>query len=216
MQSTRRGTSARFKGWHMEYILRVVSGRHAGQSLRILWPRFLIGRGEDCHLRPSSDSVSRQHCLLSIDGERVSVRDLDSRNGTFVNGQRLAGERSLKSGDRLAVGRLEFEIQLETPISVASLTAKRLPAQEAKIGPEEQMDLDLMDLFREASAHDTVALASSETMASPGPPVADETPPPQPSPSMSAPPPPNRGTSRPADGGAAAAHILRSMLRRGS
>ena len=53
----------------------------------------LIGRGEDCDPRlPSDDahrSVSRHHCLLDINPPDVRVRDLGSRNGTFVNGLKI-------------------------------------------------------------------------------------------------------------------------------
>jgi pSer/pThr/pTyr-binding forkhead associated (FHA) protein len=52
----------------------------------------LVGRRRDCHLRILSVEVSRRHCLLSIDSGYVSVQDLDSSNGTFVNGKRVDGK----------------------------------------------------------------------------------------------------------------------------
>ncbi len=96
----------------MELTLKVVSGKHAGQKLRIPTPKFLIGRGEDCHLRPNSDLVSRHHCILFVGDSGAAVRDLNSRNGTFVNDERISGDRPLRAGDRLKIGQLTFEVRL--------------------------------------------------------------------------------------------------------
>jgi serine/threonine-protein kinase len=87
-----------------------------------------VGRSDDCSLRlPSclgAMDVSRHHCLLDIDPPSIRVRDLGSRNGTFVNevkiGQRDRGvpaeaatatgsqERPLAAGDELRVGSTVF------------------------------------------------------------------------------------------------------------
>lgn len=80
----------------MELTLKVVSGKHAGQKLRIPTPKFLIGRGEECHLRPNSDLVSRHHCILFVGDSGAAVRDLNSRNGTYVNDERISGDRPLR------------------------------------------------------------------------------------------------------------------------
>lgn len=107
----------------MDLRLRVTVGKNAGQELRIPPPKFLIGRGEDCQLRPKSDLISRHHCVLMVDEESVAIRDLGSRNGTFVNDERLFGEVELKTGDRIKFGPLEFDVVVNT---VAP--AKKLPA----------------------------------------------------------------------------------------
>jgi predicted component of type VI protein secretion system len=52
------------------------------------------------------------HCAVATWVGKVRVRDLKSRNGTFVNGQRINGEVSVNHGDRLQVGSLEFAIQI--------------------------------------------------------------------------------------------------------
>ena len=97
----------------MELTLKVVSGKHAGQKLRIPTPKFLIGRGEDCHLRPNSDLVSRHHCILFVGASGAAVRDLNSRNGTFVNDERITADTPLRSGDVLKIGQLTFEVRLK-------------------------------------------------------------------------------------------------------
>lgn len=73
---------------------------------------FLIGRGPDCNLRLPVASVSRHHCLLHLEQDAVSVTDLGSANGTFVNGQRVRSQTTLQSGDLLGVGACQFVVDL--------------------------------------------------------------------------------------------------------
>lgn len=94
----------------MQVTLQVLQGKSAGKEVPIDSELFLIGRGEDCDLRPKSDAISRRHCEIKIEGERVVVRDLGSRNGTYVNDERIEGPREVNSGDRLRLGRLEFSV----------------------------------------------------------------------------------------------------------
>jgi len=94
----------------MDLKLKVLGGKHAGQEIRVPGAKFIIGRAEDCHLRPGSDLISRHHCAITVDDGYIALRDFGSKNGSYVNGQRVAGEIELKSGDMLKVGPLEFEV----------------------------------------------------------------------------------------------------------
>lgn len=81
--------------------------------------KTILGRRQDCHLRIPTRDVSRQHCELLVDGTKLTVRDMGSSNGTFVNGKRIA-ETSLKPGDRLRVGPVTFVVQVDgKPASIA-------------------------------------------------------------------------------------------------
>jgi hypothetical protein len=95
--------------------LKVVGGRHHGKIIPLAMRKFLIGREQDCHLRPNSELVSRHHCALWVDDFSVRVRDLGSTNGTFVNNQRVRGECVLGAGDRIRVGKLDFELLIGDP-----------------------------------------------------------------------------------------------------
>src|SRR5437016_5251067 len=98
----------------MNAKLLVVQGRPQGKSLLFPPGDYVFGRGAECHIRPNSDWVSRQHCLLHVSSDdSVSIRDLGSRNGTLVNGVRIVTETVLNSGDHLQVGPLVFEVRLE-------------------------------------------------------------------------------------------------------
>ena len=59
----------------MEVKLVVVGGKHAGTAIPIPGPKFLIGRGEDCHFRPQSHLVSRRHCTIVVQEDSVAIKD---------------------------------------------------------------------------------------------------------------------------------------------
>jgi pSer/pThr/pTyr-binding forkhead associated (FHA) protein len=96
----------------MDLKLRVLEGKNAGQEISVQGKKFFIGRSEDCHLRPGSDLISRHHCVLLVEDGYIGVRDFGSKNGTYVNQERVVGERELKPGDRLTIGPLQFEIHV--------------------------------------------------------------------------------------------------------
>ena len=92
----------------------VTSGKHSGQRIALPAGKFLIGREEDCHLRPNSDLVSRHHCVFITDDYGVRLRDLGSTNGTFIDGERLRGAQPLEDGAKVECGGLTFKVELAT------------------------------------------------------------------------------------------------------
>jgi pSer/pThr/pTyr-binding forkhead associated (FHA) protein len=74
---------------------------------------YFIGRDLKCQLRPASLIVSHRHCVILERAGRVFVEDLRSTNGTCVNGERLINAKELREGDRLTVGPLAFQIEIE-------------------------------------------------------------------------------------------------------
>ncbi|HEX8867389.1 MAG TPA: FHA domain-containing serine/threonine-protein kinase [Lentzea sp.] len=64
----------------------------------------VVGRHDECTIRIAHDRVSRRHCRLEISPPRMSLVDLNSLNGTHVNGQRVHGERVLVDGDEIRFG----------------------------------------------------------------------------------------------------------------
>ncbi len=71
---------------------------------------FRIGRSPDAELVLSSPRISKLHAEIDANGRGYVVRDLGSRNGTFVNGERLAGERVLVPGDVLHIAHRELSL----------------------------------------------------------------------------------------------------------
>jgi len=89
----------------------VATGSKAGHIIPVLVERFIVGRAEDCHLKPRSEVISRYHCAILI-GDDVVVRDLGSKNGVRLNGEKVNAEQKLKNGDLLVIGPLEFYVHI--------------------------------------------------------------------------------------------------------
>ena len=107
--------------------LKVVGGKHAGQIIPLNRRKFLIGREQDCQLRPNSEMVSRHHCVFSVDDYSVRLRDLGSTNGTLVNGDRIRKETVLADGDRILIGNLDFQLVLRAGVTVPDSDSAILP-----------------------------------------------------------------------------------------
>jgi pSer/pThr/pTyr-binding forkhead associated (FHA) protein len=101
--------------------LTILSGPFAGQTISLTSKHFLIGREMDCQLRPASDLVSRHHCALLRDEYTLRIKDMGSKNGTFVNGQRVSGEVILSSNDVLTIGDMQARINLSAEPTAAGL-----------------------------------------------------------------------------------------------
>lgn len=91
------------------WILRTTNDSEPEQTFRILAGGIrTIGRASGANFILDASLVSRVHCRVTVlPGGELEVRDLDSTNGTFVNGQRIS-VALLASGDRLQVGRVEL------------------------------------------------------------------------------------------------------------
>ena len=81
-----------------------------------------IGRDSSVDLRLDHSSISRRHAKMLIDRDSIRIADLDSRNGTRVNGAPIIGTRSLMTGDVIAIGEalliVHFDLEREAPSSL--------------------------------------------------------------------------------------------------
>jgi len=73
----------------------------------------VIGRGRGNSLRIPSADVSRKHCRLVQRDGLVTVEDLDSVNGTFLNGRRIKRSELVRPGDQIDVGPVRFTIEYD-------------------------------------------------------------------------------------------------------
>jgi pSer/pThr/pTyr-binding forkhead associated (FHA) protein len=96
----------------MEAKLIVLEGKNKDQEIPLPETIFLIGRDSQCHLRPHCQLVSKLHCAIVPWAGKLRVRDLKSRNGTFLNEQSVYGEVVAIDGDRLRVGSLLFAVRV--------------------------------------------------------------------------------------------------------
>ncbi len=130
--------------------LKILGGKHQGKMIPLNTKKFLVGREQDCHLRPNSDLVSRHHCVFSIDDYAIRLRDLGSTNGTRVNGTNLRGEVILKSGDRVSIGKLDLEVVIRQ--------SQAKPVTASPSEPEAEQNLPTM-----TPADELPVLATEET-----------------------------------------------------
>lgn len=73
---------------------------------------YSVGRSQDCRLILSHGSVSSLHCEILVHLSEVIIRDLGSKNGTFVNGSRIDGQMPVRNGQIIRFGMIEAELEL--------------------------------------------------------------------------------------------------------
>jgi two-component system, cell cycle response regulator len=81
----------------------VLSGENLGRMFRLEQPETVLGRSAGANIRLQDDGVSRKHVKITQAGGEVWVEDLESANGTFINGQRIE-RRELRDGDKIQMG----------------------------------------------------------------------------------------------------------------
>lgn len=114
----------------------VASGKSAGRSITLKHGKLLIGRAEECGIRPLGEEVSRRHCVMIEEAGAVTVEDLKSRNGTYVNGVKITAKVTVADGDIVRVGPLELKVSCAAPAPAAPTA----PAAPAAAAPAASMD----------------------------------------------------------------------------
>jgi pSer/pThr/pTyr-binding forkhead associated (FHA) protein len=94
------------------WVIRSDEGAPASSSFRLLpGSTKTLGRASGADLVLDATLVSRLHCRLTAGAAELQVEDLDSTNGTYVNGARVS-RAVLRSGDRLTVGDVDLVVEL--------------------------------------------------------------------------------------------------------
>ncbi len=73
----------------------------------------IIGRQPDCNIRVLKSSVSRHHCKVSMTDDKVTISDLESSNGTFINKKKIEIPTTVHPGDVLTVADIHFTITID-------------------------------------------------------------------------------------------------------
>lgn len=133
----------------MSITLRVLDGADRGRVFGDLLPPVTIGREEGNSIQLNDERVSRFHIKIQEDHEKLVLTDLESTNGTKVNGEDIQ-LRILRFGDMISVGRsvLLFGSRDEIAKRLADMKAKHKSGARATIDPPEDargsgMDFDL-------------------------------------------------------------------------
>jgi predicted component of type VI protein secretion system len=103
-----------------------------GQSYELKTDKTTIGRVDDNAFQIAQGSVSSHHCEILLRGGDIIIRDLNSTNGTFINGQQITGEALIKPGEMLRLGQVELRLDTGAPGQAAPSPAPAPAAAPAK------------------------------------------------------------------------------------
>jgi len=113
----------------------ILSSGMAGRSHDLKVDRTTIGRVDDNLFPIAEASVSSHHCEVLLRGADVVIHDLNSTNGTFINGEKIT-ESVLKPGQTLRLGQVELRLETEgTPSSAAPPPAAKPAAPASSPSP---------------------------------------------------------------------------------
>ena len=94
---------------NLDAALVVIYGLDLGRKFDLTGEETLIGRSSKCDIQIDQESVSRNHAAIANTREGVKIRDAGSTNGTFINDELVEGERELRNGDLVKIGRTIFK-----------------------------------------------------------------------------------------------------------
>ena len=106
------GKTIQFKKFELRPHLIVLYPQAQFKQIPLEMGSAVLGRGQDADIRLEDELVSRRHCTLSFDGKSVTVKDLGSTNGTFVDGQPVTG-CVLEPDNRLQIGKMVLKIDFK-------------------------------------------------------------------------------------------------------
>jgi predicted component of type VI protein secretion system len=107
--------------------LMLVDERDEGARRYLVRPDMTIGRRR-CDLQLSEPGVSRRHAMIEHFASGYAIRDLGSRTGVLVNGDRISAERTLEPDDRIAIGPVTLRVEHFEADAAASQPARHRPA----------------------------------------------------------------------------------------
>lgn len=112
-----------------QWVLKADSSWLEGQSFPLTKSKSIVGRGSQCDITIPGTHLSRQHAELTIQGNRLQIKDLASANGTFINDRPIT-DGMAKAGDQIRFDVYSF--RLEGPTVDRHKTQVRAPAQPIK------------------------------------------------------------------------------------
>jgi predicted component of type VI protein secretion system len=97
----------------MDVKLITVTSKGARKSFTLNGPMMTVGRQPDCEVQIPHGLISRQHCQIQVNEDKLFIRDMKSANGTYVNGNRV-NYTELKAGDIITLGDIvKFIVQID-------------------------------------------------------------------------------------------------------
>jgi hypothetical protein len=106
-------------------LLRITRGLHTGTLFALRAGITTVGRHADCDIVIPDTTMSRRHAVFHHLGDAISVTDLDSFNGTYVN-RRIVNQAALADGDEIWIGKLRLILDWVSPPGAQVLSITRV------------------------------------------------------------------------------------------
>lgn len=127
--------------------------RFEGQVYQLAQRQTLVGRSRRCAIVLASRLASREHCVLERSGAALTLIELGSKNGTWVNGERVTRRRQLAKGDAIRIGSDHLEV-IENVKPGEPEPRRQVETQRMARKPEERFDDDSTATVDHASVLD--------------------------------------------------------------
>jgi pSer/pThr/pTyr-binding forkhead associated (FHA) protein len=127
----------------MDINLLLLKGDGSCKTIPVPNSVAVVGRRRDCDLRVPLDGVSRRHCRIFTHEDAIKIRDLNSRNGTIVNGQTVE-ETDVKPGDKVTLGPVTFVMQVNGK-------PEKIENAKQTVSSKDDTDIPADELFAEFS-----------------------------------------------------------------
>ncbi len=102
---------------------------YQGHTLELRSGGVVVGRSSACHVVLDDALVSRRHAQFLVTAKTAVVEDFGSVNGVYVNGERISGQRVLRDGDRVQIGKQEFMLKSATKVVRVETAPERFTAE---------------------------------------------------------------------------------------
>ena len=133
----------------MHLFLEILKDGKTKQRIVVKEGESYVGRADDCKIRIPSTNVSRKHCKITLKDKIAFIVDLQSVNGTFVNGAKISKSTMLREGDILLIGPITFRVMVHTSVTKPITPVRPSKNQAPKKEPEFELEL-----FPEAESND--------------------------------------------------------------
>lgn len=158
------------------YALKFISGKYQGGEFPLKGDKqLIIGRSSELDIVLVEDMVSRKHAKITIQGGKISIEDLGSTNGTFVNGEKVKQSR-LKEGDRILVGTSILKLvkaganapelsdaQVKQNLEQVAAVQSQRQTKTAMTGKLEEVPLpDLLQLFHTSKKNGVLVVTNEQ------------------------------------------------------
>jgi hypothetical protein len=121
------GTSTSMMPEQPQTRLRVIQGSEIGRELTLEGDQMTLGRGQNVELYLEDSGASREHARIDQKNGQFTLTDLESSNGTYLNGVKITGPEALSPGDLITIGDTVMEFQIEIEEGLKREAAKEIP-----------------------------------------------------------------------------------------